>query len=95
MTQLTLVPLQQESQPKALKRVTAKLQQAIIHFCQDIGPRGEFYAEDLLNHVERYVGKVAPDSPGRVLRQLRRLGAVDYVVINRRNSHYRIVRVGR
>ncbi len=92
MTQLTLV-LPNE-QARNLKRVSSRISQAIMLFCKDIGRDGEFFAEDLLNHVERWVGSVAPDSPGRILRQLRRQGRIDYEIVSRRNSHYRILRVG-
>ena len=32
--------------------------------------------------------RIAPDSPGRILRELRLNGRLDYVVLNRRQSLY-------
>jgi hypothetical protein len=37
--------------------------------------------------------QVAPDSPGRILRQLRRAGRVDYRIVNRAQSLYEITAV--
>ena len=47
--------------------------------------------EDLRRYVEEGLGgKIAPDSPGRILRQLRQHGHLDYTVIYRAESIYRV-----
>jgi hypothetical protein len=57
--------------------------------------RPEFFAEELRREVEARIGpKAAPGSADRILRDLRQRGVLDYVVLSRRRSHYRVVRVG-
>jgi hypothetical protein len=41
----------------------------------------------------RPILNVAPDSPSRILRELRKQGRVDYIVVNRAASLYRVVAV--
>ncbi len=51
-------------------------------------------AQDLLRYVTaRSHQPIAPDSPGRILRQLRAAGQVSYDVVCRRASTYRITDV--
>jgi hypothetical protein len=47
-----------------------------------------FHVEELRRFVISRVPDIAPDSPGRILRLLRREGRLDYVVIDRRDSLY-------
>lgn len=48
--------------------------------------------QDLTEFVSSRVnGFVAPDSPGRILRLLRQSGRINYVVISRSKSLYRII----
>ena len=57
--------------------------------------RPEFFAEELRREVAaRIAQKAAPGSADRILRDLRQRGVLDYVVLSRRRSHYRVVRVG-
>ena len=56
--------------------------------------RPEFFAEELRREVAARIGKAAPGSADRILRDLRQRGVLDYVVLSRRRSHYRVVRVG-
>ena len=74
-----------------LDRVTDRIAPHIIEFWErrlDSEER-EFHMDELLTHVSRNVTAVAPDSPGRILRDLRRSGIVNYEVVNRRQSLYR------
>lgn len=53
-----------------------------------------------MDELRRYVGReleeaIAPDSPGRILRQLRQQGVLNYAVVSRRQSLYRVVPVER
>jgi hypothetical protein len=48
-----------------------------------------FHMKDLTDFVLRRTdGKVAPDSPGRILRQMKRNGEIDYVLRSRSASLY-------
>lgn len=63
----------------------------IIRWAQDRWARGalDFHMEEL----RRRFPDRAPDSAGRILRLLRQKGVIDYVVVNRGQSHYRLVDV--
>ena len=88
---LTLFDAQQ---PHELTRVTGKTAGAILGFLRRRLANGfvEFHADDLRGDVACHT-VTAPASADRILRDLRRAGVVDYVVVNRRNSLYRILRV--
>lgn len=49
----------------------------------------DFHVEELRQFVLDNVPEIAPDSPGRILRELRLQGIIDYIVVNRRASLYR------
>ena len=49
-----------------------------------------FHADELRLHVRKCVGEVAPDSAGRILRDLRQRKVVAYEVVNRAKSLYRV-----
>lgn len=52
------------------------------------GPR-HFHNQDLLVYVRTHIGEaIAPDSPGRILRELRQRRQLNYRVVNRRASQY-------
>jgi len=53
-----------------------------------------FHAEDLRRHVLWLDPGIAPDSPGRILRELRLRGWLNYVVINRRQAPYQFRSLG-
>lgn len=75
-----------------LRPVSARIADAILEFCV---PRvnAEWHADDLRRHVAQRTGVVAPASADRVLRDLRKKGAVDYEVVNRAGSLYRLTAV--
>lgn len=73
-----------------LDRVTSKLSLPILAFCRE---RRDFHMEDLREYLRDRSCDFAPDSPSRILRQLRLLGAVDYEITNRRQSAYRVTAV--
>jgi hypothetical protein len=72
-------------------RVSNRIGEAIRTFCES---RLEFHADDMRSYIATVVGPVAPGSPDRILRELRQRGLVNYVVVSRRDSLYRIVRAG-
>lgn len=78
-----------------LQRVTDNIALSVLSFCQHVlrHDGGRFHASDLLTHVRTFMLNIAPDSPNRVLRALRLAGRVDYIVVNRAASLYRVVAV--
>ena len=73
-----------------LDRVAGKLSGPILAFCRQ---RREFHMQDLRDYLSEHCCNFAPDSPSRILRQLRLQGAVKYEITNRRQSAYRVTAV--
>jgi hypothetical protein len=69
------------------ERVFARIAPVILEFKQE-RPNGTFHVEELREYVCERMPEIAPDSPGRILRELRQVGLLDYVVLNRRQSLY-------
>jgi hypothetical protein len=79
-------------QDENLDRVAARIGSAIVLFYHrqlEAGQR-EFHVEELRRFVLAEVGIIAPASPDRIMRFLRRKKLIHYTVINRRKSLYRI-----
>ena len=72
---------------KERARVYAKIAPLIMDFSR-IHAGKEFHVEQLRIFVRSRVPDIAPDSPGRILRELRLEGRLNYVVTNRRQSLY-------
>ena len=69
------------------ERVVSRIGKLIVIFCQR--QPGPFHMDELRRFVEHELGgKIAPDSPGRILRQLRQQRRLNYTVICRRKSLY-------
>lgn len=83
MTQLAL------EQQVNLDRVRSRIARSIVAFCNR---RQTFHMEELLAYVEAET-QVAPDSPGRILRDLRQQRLINYRVVNRRASLYEVLPV--
>lgn len=77
-----------------ISRVTSQIARAILTFCRSRLATGqsEFHADDLRAWVSVREA-TAPGSADRILRDLRRAGVVDYRVVNRAQSLYRVVSV--
>jgi len=73
-----------------LSRVSSRIAGHIISFFIDRGRGAEFHNAELVAYIRAAGFEVAPDSPGRIMRDLRSAGTIDYVVVNRRQSLYRI-----
>lgn len=77
-----------------LDRVSARIGGAIVKFYEqrkDSG-RPEFHAGDLRAFVISCVGHaLAPASPDRILRDLRKRGILDYKVMSRSQSLYEFI----
>lgn len=80
-------------QPENLERVESRIGHIVLRFCADTILHGDsvFYMEELRRYVSRETGDtVAPDSPGRILRELRKQRRLQYTLISRRDSLYEI-----
>lgn len=81
------------TQREQLERVGERIAEYVYDYCASRLPDSPtFYMSDLAAYVGGFV-TVAPDSPGRLLRALRRAGRVDYRVVNRAQSLYRVMAV--
>jgi hypothetical protein len=75
-----------------MQRVSDNIADLVWYFCKARVGR-QFHAADLVTYVRAFASPVAPDSPSRILRDLRRRGLVDYVVVSRAQSLYRVTGV--
>lgn len=72
-----------------LARVNARIAMHVKAFVADVlAADGTFHMADLLAYVRERVPDTAPDSAGRILRDLRQKGEIDYMVLDRRASLY-------
>jgi DNA-binding PadR family transcriptional regulator len=78
------------SNAEHLERVCSTIQPLILEFCAG---RREFHMTELADFVQRRAVFVAPDSASRILRKLRHEGLIQYTVVDRRASRYRIEEV--
>jgi len=80
-------------QAEELERVSERIGSAVLTFLLRVGTGGQFHAEALRDWVVSEV-HAAPSSADRVLRELRLKGAIDYKVLNRRQSLYQVLDSG-
>lgn len=74
-----------------LERVSAKIARHILAFVDEVARgSGTFHMSDLQEHIAEKVPGCAPDSPSRILRDLRKRGEIDYECIDRKNSLYEV-----
>jgi len=79
------------TQQQNLNRTTDAHQKTIKDFCRD---NAEFSSSELYDYVNNSVeGYVAPETPGRVLRRLRQIGEIDYIVVSRSKGTYHVFSV--
>lgn len=80
------------AQEENLERVSARIARYIIAFVELLRSesRSDFHMEELTAYVREQSPETAPDSPSRILRELRLQKVLNYTVINRRESHYRL-----
>jgi len=89
MTQRTL---DFDAQPRELSRVTGRIGELIVEFIeQRLRTQPEFHAADLHKFVAAHE-TVAPDSPIRVMRDMKQQGQINYTLLSRRGSLYRAER---
>lgn len=83
-----------DDSPSDRKRVNDKIIKHVMLFSnRSLLSGGKFHMSDLTAYVSKHV-EIAPDSPGRILRMLKKNGVLDYEVTNRSASEYRILRIG-
>ena len=80
-----------KEQEENISRVSQKIAYAILEFWEYTGPKTPFHMENLLKYVRTRLPKIAPDSPSRVMRDLRQHKVINYVVLNRRKSLYKFI----
>lgn len=77
-----------------LERVSARIGRYVEAFFDErLKLGGAFHAKDLVDYVQEKIVGIAPDSPGRIMRQLKREGRIDYEVESRADSRYRALPV--
>lgn len=77
------------AQHAQLRRVMTNIADVVRAFCRS-RTGCTFTAADLVAYVVARMPAVAPDSPGRILRELRRSGDVDVELVDRAGSRYRV-----
>lgn len=81
-------------QPEQLARVRSRIGGFVVEFFNSLPIDAEFHASDLREFVASKTGDiVAPGSPDRILRDLRKRLVINYVVVSRSKSLYRKVSV--
>lgn len=86
MNQITLFEHQD------LERVKSDIGKWVLEYVQRLGVGTKFFAGDLCAYVWSHK-RCAPESPGRILRQLRLQGYFDYEVIDRSQALYQVTEV--
>lgn len=90
--QTELFPLSKKTNAKEnLKRVRSRLEVAILDFFRSLDRYGEFHAEELLHFIGERGITCAPDSPGRIMRLLKKEHEIDYTLVSRKGSLYKIL----
>lgn len=81
-----------DDQEENIQRVRAKIGELILGFARARAAIGamDFRADELRRYVLAAV-PTAPDSAGRILRDLRHERKLDYIVVSRKDSHYRLL----
>lgn len=75
-----------ETGKESLKRVRSKLESEVIYFWELRRIGETFHMHDIGDFINF---ECAPDSPGRIMRLLKREDVIDYVVVSRKDSLYR------
>lgn len=90
MTQVSLdfAPRRDETGAESIGRVRERIAGHVLVYCR-ICLGSTFRMEQLAAFVADRGERVAPDSAGRILRDLRQKGAVEYTLLSRRDSLYR------
>ena len=79
-----------------LQRVRLKIGDLIVAFHRErlFSGQHEFHANELATYIQRQIPDTTFDSASRILRNMRQRGEIDYEIISRRDSHYRLLKLG-
>ncbi len=83
-----------DQQTANLDRVRSKIGLAVLAFAK---ARLETQPEFVITELYKFVAdgfSIAPASADRILRDLRQNGQLDYTIVNRRQSRYKVLSVG-
>lgn len=75
------------------QRVKEKLEGLVLAFLKERGVGATFNLNELVLYVMQQK-LVSPSSPGRILQLMKREGRIDYTVVSRSQSLYRITSTG-
>lgn len=93
MNQLALDSWNATNAPE-LERVKSKIGNEVLSFLRwRMHSNRVFRMVQLTEYVKQFTS-LAPDSPGRVMRDLRQRGLCKYKLRNRRASEYEVIEVG-
>lgn len=82
-------PRRASVQRENLERVGSRIAASIVEYLSKLGVGSTFHADELASFVQRRV-KAAPGSSDRILRELKRAKRVNYTVLSRSKSLYRV-----
>lgn len=76
-----------------LKRVSSRISRFVVDFFESLETGSQFHAADLKQFVADKNENIAPGSPDRIMRDLRKRGIINYELVSRPKSLYRKVEV--
>lgn len=78
-----------EEQSENIARVRSRIAGLVVAFWRErLAGKRQFHMDELREYVGAAVGKIAPDSPGRIMRDLCQDGVINYRVVMRSESLY-------
>ena len=82
-------------QARQIDRVEKKIADIILEFYHEriLIMQYDFHANDLAEYMNRQIPNTTFDSASRILRLLRQKRKIDYDVVSRKDSHYRLKRL--
>lgn len=84
------MPLFDTAQAAQLARVRSNIAPLILAWFADQKPGDEFHINELTRYVWRFAPEIAADSPRRVMAALKADGKLNYELVNRSQSLYRV-----
>lgn len=76
-----------------LERVSSRISRFVVEFFELLEIGSQFHAADLKQFVADKDQSVAPGSPDRIMRDLRKRGIINYELVSRSQSLYRKVQL--
>lgn len=90
---LVAMPLFDDQQAAELARVSANIAPLVLAWFADRQPGDEFHINELTRFVWRTAPQIAADSPRRVMSELKKAKQVNYELVSRSQSLYRVLAV--